>query len=96
MIIKCRECDEPMTESKKGKPENLPPNVKWIICRQCDKGVEVIGDEAEDVGEVTAMSWQQTVTVTHWVTLKKTKDGVKRFTYSDKERTKLISEEDVN
>lgn len=95
MIIKCRECDEAMTESKKGRPESLPPTVKWIVCRQCNKGVEVIGNE-EDVGEVTAMNWEETVTITRWVTLKKTKDGIKRFTYSDKERTKLISEEDVS
>jgi len=96
MILKCRECDEPMTESKKGRPEKLPPNVKWIVCRSCNKGVEVIGDEVEDVGKVTAMSWEETVTITRWVTLKKTKDGVKKFIYADKERTKLVSEEDIN
>lgn len=96
MIIKCRECNEPMTESRKGRPEKLPPSVKWIVCRQCDKGVEVIGDEVEDVGKVTAMSWEQTVSIKQYITVKKTKDGVKKFIYADKERTKLVSEEDVN
>jgi len=94
MIIKCRECNEPMLETKKGRPENLPPQVKWVVCKQCKKGVEVIGDE-EDIGIVTAMNYEETVTITHYVTIKKIKDKVKKFTYIDKERKKLVSEEDV-
>ncbi len=96
MIIKCRECDEPMLETKKGRPEKLPPNVKWVVCRNCNKGVEVIGDEAQEMGEVTGMNWTETVSVTHYITIKKNKKGVKKYTYLDKERTKLLKEEDIN
>jgi len=95
MILKCRECDEPMLETRKNRPETLPPNVKWIVCRNCDKGIEIIGDDVTDVGTVTAMSYEENVTVTRYVTIKKSKKGVRKFIYSDKERTKLISEEDV-
>jgi len=95
MILKCRECDEAMTETKKGRPDKLPDSVKWIVCRNCGKGIEVIGDIAEDVGKVSAMNWEETVTIKHYITVKKTKDGVKKFIYTDKERTKLVSEEDV-
>ena len=96
MILKCRECDEPLLETKKGRPENLPPQVKWLVCKQCNKSVEVIGEDAEDVGIVTAMTYEEKVTVTHYITIKKTKQGVKKFTYADKERTKLVSEEEIN
>jgi len=69
-------------ETRKNRPENLPPNVKWIVCRNCDKGIEVIGDDVTDVGTVTAMSYEETVTVTRYVTIKKSKKGVRKFTYS--------------
>ena len=96
MILKCRECDEAMLETRKGRPEKLPDSVKWVVCRNCNRGIEVIGDVATgDVGKVSAMSWEETVTIKHYVTVKKTKDSVKKFTYLDKERTKLVSEEDV-
>lgn len=95
MIIKCRECDEPMLETQKGRPAKLPPQVKWVVCKQCEKGVEVIGDDAEDIGIVTAMNYEETVTITHYITIKKIKDKVKKFTYIDKERKKLVNEEDV-
>lgn len=95
MIIKCRECDEPMLETNKKRPKNLPPQVKWVVCKQCDKGVEVIGDDSKDIGIVTAMNYEETVTVTHYVTIKKIKDKVTKFTYADKERKKLVSEQDV-
>jgi len=95
MILKCRECDQAMLETKKGRPEKLPSNVKWIVCRNCDKGIEVIGDEAQDVGEVIGMNWTETVSVTHYITQKQNKKGVKKYTYLDKERTKLLKEEDI-
>lgn len=95
MILKCRECNEAMLETRKGRPDNLPPEVKWIVCKQCEKGIEVIGDDAKDVGIVTAMNYEETVTVTHYVTIKKVKDKVTKFTYADKERKKLVNEQDV-
>ena len=95
MILKCRECDEAMLETKKGRPEKLPDSVKWIVCRSCEKGIEVIGDVEEDASQVSVMHYEETVTVTHFITIKKSKSGVKKLIYSDKERTKLVSEEDV-
>ena len=94
MIIKCRECDQPMLESKKDRPENLPPQNKWMVCRECEKGVEVVGDE-EDIGEVKALNYKEEVTVTHYVTIKKSKKGVIKYSYSDEARKHLVSEEEL-
>ncbi|KKN55041.1 hypothetical protein LCGC14_0586420 [marine sediment metagenome] len=94
MIIKCRECDEPMLESKKKRPENLPPQNKWMLCQQCEKGVEVVG-EIEEVGEVKALNYTESVTITQYVTIKKSSKGVIKYCYSDPERKKLLSEESL-
>lgn len=91
MIIKCRECDQPLLESKKDRPENLPPQNKWMICRECEKGVEVIGEE-EEIGEVKALNYTEKVTVTHYITIKKTKKGATKYSYSDEARKHLVSE----
>jgi len=95
MILKCRECDEPMTETQKGRPENLPPTVKWIVCRQCDKGVEVIGDDVPDESNVKSLSYQEDVTVTHYIKIITSSKGTKKYTYADKEHKDLIKEEEL-
>lgn len=98
MIIKCSQCQTPMVESKKNRPDNLPDEIKWIVCRECDRGIEVIGEEPkqEDLGEVSALQYEETVTLTQYVTIKKTKKGVIKYCYSDKERKNLIKEEQLD
>lgn len=98
MMYKCRECDEPMTESKKDRPENLPEENRWVVCRSCKKGIEVIGEapKQEDIGEVSAIHYTETVTITQYVTIKKTKQGVTKYCYSDEKRKHLIKEETLD
>jgi SpoU rRNA methylase family enzyme len=98
MIIKCRECDEPMSESRKGRPDKLPENVKWIVCRQCEKGVEVV-DSADTTATTDTpakvMNFEEEVMTKIYVTLKQTKEGVTKYRYSDPQRKVLIGEEKV-
>ena len=84
-----------MTESKKGRPDNLPAENRWIVCRSCDKGIEAIGEQPkqEDLGEVSAIHYTEQVAITQYITIKKAKQGVIKYCYLDKERTKLIREE---
>ena len=93
MIIKCSECQSPITESTKNKPPNLPPNVKWFLCHECDRGIEIIGEVEQDISDVKSMQYVETVTIQQYVTIKQTKKGVIKLKYSDPERTKLIGEE---
>lgn len=97
MIINCSECQAPISESNKNRPPNLAPNIKWFLCRECDRGIEIIGDviQPENSGEVSHLEYTETVTMTQYVTIKKTKKGVTKYKYSDPERTKLIGEETI-
>ena len=104
-ILKCYQCKEPMLESAKTRPQDISPKSKWVICRKCNRGAEVIGDgesspaptEAPTItGEVDAMRWEETVTMKRYVTVLKDKSGhVVKQIYSDPERKKLIGEESV-
>ena len=82
-----------MTESNKNKPENMPPQNKWIVCRQCKGGVEVIGaNDVAATGKATstkALEYEETT----YITIKQTKDGIIKSRYSDKERKILLGEE---
>ncbi len=96
MIIKCTTCSLPMTESKKNKPENIPPQNKWILCRKCNNGVEVIGGNdapaatgTVPAGNATSMSYEETT----YITIEQTDKGIIKSRYSDKEHKNLIGEE---
>jgi len=92
MIIKCVSCNLPMSESNKNKPENMPPQNKWIVCRQCKGGVEVIGADEPVAGKATntkALEYEEIA----YITIKQTKDGIIKSRYSDKERKVLLGEE---
>ena len=95
MIINCSECQTPITESTKNRPPNLASNIKWFLCRECDRGIEIIGDQVEDNSKVNSMQYIETVTIVQYVTLKQTKKGIIKYKYSDPERTKLIGEEPI-
>lgn len=97
MIIKCSECQSPITESTKNKPPNLPENIKWFLCHDCNRGIEIIGEvgKSENSNEVSYLEFAETVTITQYVTIKKTKKGVTKYKYSDPERKILIGEEQL-
>ena len=96
MLINCSECQSPITESVKNRPPNLAPNIKWFMCRECDRGIEIVGDPAsEDLGKTTSMTWEETITMKQYITVKKTKNGVIKYRYSDPARTVLIGEEPI-
>jgi hypothetical protein len=107
-VIKCRECNAPMNETRKGRPEKLPENVKWILCRQCNKGIELIMGESEPQQAVPAMTiqaknadkmdFEEKVTITHYITITKITGEnnevlVTKETFSDPERKILIKQE---
>lgn len=90
MIIKCVECKQPMSDSQKNRPADMPPQNRWVVCRQCNGGVEVIGDDAPAVGKpAKALEYEETV----YITIKQTKDGIIKSKYSDKERKVVLGEE---
>ena len=99
MIVKCSECQEDMVTSNKGRPENLPAEIRWVKCPQCERCIEVIGNDiapkSENLGTVEAINFTQTVTITQYVTIKKNGDKVTRNTYSDPERTILTNTEEM-
>lgn len=88
-----------MNESKKKRPEDLNQNSKWIVCRDCGKGIECIGNETQtgsplqETKQVEEINFTESVTIKVYVTIKKTENNVIKFSYSDPERTKLIKEE---
>jgi hypothetical protein len=93
MIVN-RECDPPMTETKKDRPANLPPDIKWVLCRDWNKGIEVIdADQTADAEISKELQYEEIVTT--YVTIKKTAKGVIKRIYSDKERKNLIGEEEL-
>ncbi len=97
MIIKCSECQEPMSESIKNRPPNLPADIKWVTCKQCDRGIELMGEAPKDeVGIVNAINYTQTVTITQYITIKQIGGKVVKQVYHDPERTKLIEEIDMS
>lgn len=94
MIIKCSQCQQPLHDSIKDRPVNLPDDVRWMTCKDCGLGVEVLGDAPKETdSSVQQMQYQETVTITQYVTIKKTKTGVMKYKYSDPERKILIGEE---
>lgn len=100
MIVKCLDCNQPMTETNKNKPKNIPPQNKWILCRECNKGIEVIGSDAVastspvaagEKKEVQVMRFTETKKV--FVELQNIDGKVVKKIYSDENYTKPIGEE---
>ncbi len=86
-VLKCRECDAPMNETRKGRPEKLPAHIKWLICRQCNKGIEFIESPNDPKGtagvapqstieakEASKLDFEEKVTITNYVTITKITD----------------------
>lgn len=97
MIIKCLDCNQPMTETTKNKPKDIPQQNKWILCRECNKGVEIIGsDDAKQVKgkKVEQISYTETQTV--YVVISQQGDNVVRTKYADVEHKSKISEVVLN
>lgn len=106
-VIKCRECNAPMNETRKGRPEKLPENVKWILCRQCNKGIELIMGENDpqtpvvqniQAKEADKMDFTEKVTITQYITITKitgenNETIVTKEIFSDPERKTLIKTE---
>lgn len=106
-ILKCRQCDAPMNETRKGRPEKLPDNIKWLVCRQCNNGVEFIvgtNDAPETSAQVPlppakavdVMEFEEPITTIQYVRISKItgEDGstiMKKEIFSDKERKTLIN-----
>jgi len=80
-----------MSVSTKNRPPNLPDGVKWMVCRDCDFGIEVMDNmEANSIDEI---QFEETITMTQYITIRKTPNGVTKSRYSDPERTILLGEE---
>ena len=100
MIVKCIDCNQPMTETKKNKPKDIPPQNKWIVCRDCNKGIELIGSDvpaqstSSEVKEVQVIRFTETKTV--YVEIENTPDGVIKKIFSDSGYTNPIGEERLN
>ena len=107
-VLKCRECNAPMNATNKDRPAKLPANVQWLICRQCNKGVEFIGGEGDAVAQQSnvvakdaeKMDFEERVTITNYVRIFKVTntDGsvtMKKEIYSDPERKTLIKTENL-
>lgn len=104
-ILKCRECNAPMNETRKDRPEKLPANIQWLVCRQCNKGIEFIGGANEPIApqvtiqakEAEKMEFEEKVTITHYIRITKLigDNGtvVTKEIFSDPERKILIKTE---
>ena len=96
MIIKCRDCNEPMNESRKGRPDGLQESARWYVCRECEKGVEIDGELAipEDMGKVSSLRYTEKVTA--YIEIVKVGNKVFKKIYGDKDYKKKISEEIIS
>ena len=107
-VLKCRECNAPMNVTNKDRPAKLPTNVQWLVCRQCNKGIEFIGGEGDNIAPATnivakdaeKMDFEEKVTVTNYVRISKItgENGVvvmKKEIFSDPTYTTLIRTENL-
>ncbi len=99
MIVKCLDCNQPMTETTKNKPKDIPKQNKWILCRECNKGVEVVGSvDGKPVqvkgNKVDEISYTETSTI--YVVISHEGDRVIKTKYADIEHKSKISEDVLN
>ena len=105
VVMKCRQCDAPMNATRKGRPEKLPANIEWLVCRQCNNGVEVINskDDAKasapqasiEAKSVDKLEFKEDIVITQYIRISKItgEDGTITTTkeiYKDPEYKTLI------
>ncbi len=89
-----------MNETRKDRPEKLPANISWMVCRQCGSGVELIKGTDEPTAEteikkVDVMEFEEPVTTVRYVRISKmtAEDGTvttKKEVFSDKDYKILV------